>query len=183
MHKLRDYLPPFYVAHAFSYFCQLQRLYIYRRWQKWKWVQNHFCTVPFLGQCAKYAKLGDLHTGAIFESYRGSKLCKIGEYFPIFAQPMCKIVFAPFLHSSSPLFERNDQLLRKRISLDYIKSKLLPIRLQKLKYRSSCISAKHLYGQIPYFGHGGRCLRDLISSSRRRISAHCFLSSACTFSR
>ena len=67
---------------------------------------------------------------------------------------MCKIVFALFLHSRSPLFERNDQLLRKRISLDYIKSKLLPIRLQKLKYQSSCISAKHLYGQIPYFGHG-----------------------------
>ena len=117
-------------------------------------MQNHFCTVPFLGQCAKYAKLGDLRTDAIFESYRRSKLCKIGECFPIFAQPMCKIVFALFLHSRSPLFERNDQLLRKRISLDYIKSKLLPIRLQKLKYRSSCISAKHRYGPCPHFGHG-----------------------------
>ena len=85
---------------------------------------------------------GDLRIDAIFESYRGTKLCKI--------------VFAPFLHSRSPLFERNDQLLRKRISLDYIKSKLLPIRLQKLKYRSSCISTKHLYGQIPYFGHSWR---------------------------
>ena len=69
---------------------------------------------------------------------------------------MCKIVFAPFLHSLSPHFERNDQLLRKRISFDYIKPELLPVRLQKLKYGPSCISAKYLYGQIPHLGHGRR---------------------------
>ena len=135
------------------------------RWQK------HFCQYVFFRYLTKLAKLGDLSTDAVFGSYRGTNLCKIGERFPIFAQPMCKIVFAPFLHSLSPHFERNDQLLRKRISFDYIKPEFLPVRLQKLKYGPSCISAKYLYGQIPHLGHGRGRLRDLISSARRRTSS------------
>ena len=83
-----------------------------------------------------------------------AEICaKLERFFPIFAQCMCKINFAPFLHIRLPL-NRHNQLLRKRISFDDIKPKLLPISLQKLKYRTSCISAIQLHCQIPYFCHG-----------------------------
>ena len=82
-----------------------------------------------------------------------AEICaKLERFFPIFAQCMCKINFAPFLHIRLP-FNRHNQLLRKRISFDDIKPKLLPISLQKLKYRTSCISAIQLHCQIPYFCH------------------------------
>ena len=82
----------------------------------------------------------------------GQICAKLESVFPFLHSQCAKL----FLHSLSPHFERNDQLLRKRISFDYIKPELLPVRLQKLKYGPSCISAKHLYGPCPHFHHGWR---------------------------